>query len=94
MIGISFFGIREAALMFALGFGYIICYLAKKEDKGMQSLGHFIGMSIIILSTLLILVNIYARFNLKACAKIIGSSIQCPVTGMMGKAATPAPVKK
>jgi hypothetical protein len=57
------FGITEVALMFALGFGYIICSLAKKEDKGMQGLGHLIGISIMVLSSLFILVNVYVRFN-------------------------------
>lgn len=100
MIGISFFGIREAALMFALGFGYIICSLAKKEDKGMQGLGHLIGIAIIVLSSVLILVNIYIRFN-----PFAGSMIsQCPgmkagmktgmKPGMMRQPPMPAPMKK
>lgn len=92
MFGIPFFGITEAALMFALGFGYIICSLAKKEDKGMQGLGHLIGISIIILSSVLILVNIYIRFN-----PFTGSIIsRCPgmKPGMMGQPSMSAPIKR
>ena len=90
MMGIPFFGITQTGLMFALGFGYIICYLAKKTDKGMQGLGHLIGMSIIVLSSLLILLNIYTRFNPPG-----SMSRRCPEmkAGMMGQAATPSPVK-
>lgn len=57
------FGITEAALLFALGFGYIICLLARKEDKDLKQLGHVIGMSIIVLSSALILLSLYVRFK-------------------------------
>lgn len=81
--------------MFALGFGYIICYLAKKQDKGMQSLGHVIGMGIIVLSSILILVNLYSQLNLRVYRQIMSGYINQPMMkgGMMGKGAMQAPVK-
>lgn len=97
MLGISLFGIREAVLMFALGFGYIICYLARKEGKGMAGLGHLIGMTIIVLSSLLILLNIFARCNFNAYNRLVGGTImQCPTmkSGMMPQPAMPTPPKK
>jgi hypothetical protein len=95
MPGILFFGIKETAFMFALGFGYIICYLAKKQDKGMQSLGHVIGMSIIVLSSILILVNLYSQLSLGTYKQVMGSYIKYPaMKGSMGQGAMQAPLKK
>ena len=97
MLTISLFGIREAVLMFALGFGYIICYLAKKQDKGMQSLGHVIGMGIIVLSSILLLINIYGWLNLRVYKQVMSSYINRPITkgSMMGQGKIqPPPVKK
>lgn len=53
--------ITVATLLFALGFGYIICCLSKKEDKDLKQLGHLIGMSIIVLSSVLTIASIYLR---------------------------------
>jgi hypothetical protein len=95
MLGILSFGIKEAALMFALGFGYIICYLAKKQDKGMQSLGHVIGMSIIVLSSILIFLNLYIQLSLGTSKQVMASYLKYPVMqgSMMGQGAMQAPVK-
>lgn len=99
MMGIAFFGIAETALMFALGFGYIICSLAKKEDKGMQGLGHLIGISIMVLSSLFILLNIYAKLNLLATGAISRSPSYGMKSGMRpgmmrGQPPMPAPARK
>ncbi len=97
MSGLGLFGITEAALMFALGFGYIICYLAKKEDKGLRGLGHMIGMAIIVLSSLLILINIYTRLITRVCSSMAGSvAMPSPgfKSGMMHQPMMPPAVKK
>ena len=63
-IGSAGIGLKLSLLMFNLGFGYILCYLAKKsEDKGIGNLGHVIGMIIITLSSALILFNIWVGGN-------------------------------
>lgn len=48
-------GITDAVLLVALGLGYVVCYLAKREDKGMQVIGYLIGVFIIVLSAILII---------------------------------------
>ncbi|MDD5155877.1 MAG: hypothetical protein PHF11_05280 [Candidatus Omnitrophica bacterium] len=98
MIGIGLLGIKEVALMFALGFGYIICSLAKKQDKSMQGLGHLIGIVIIVLSSALILVNLYYfMFNpfagCRSCWQGPKSGIMKP-SMMMERTPMPAPMKK
>ena len=57
-------GITEAILLVALGVGYMVCYLAKREEKTFKALGYLIGTFIIVLSALLILSSLLlaARF--------------------------------
>ena len=82
------FGIAEGVLLFALGFGYIICILSKKEDKELKQLGHVIGMCIIVLSSVFILLSLFVRCK-NYCYS--NSLLGCPV---MMKITQQAPVQK
>jgi ABC-type arginine transport system permease subunit len=66
-------GIAEAMLLIALGLGYIVCYLANREEKALRTIGYFIGTFIIVLSSLLIMVNVFfaAKFRRKAMGMMI-----------------------
>ena len=46
----GFPGIFEALLLIALGLGYVVLYLAKREEKRLQFIGFIIGVLIIALS--------------------------------------------
>lgn len=63
-------GISEALLLLALGLGYIVCYLANREEKVLRTIGYFIGTFIIVLSGLLIIVNVF--FAAKFCRRTMG----------------------
>lgn len=71
-----FSDIHKAVLLIALALGYIVCYLAKREDKLLKTLGYLIGTFVMALSALIILVNIVldARFY----RKMEGSVIMMP----------------
>lgn len=58
---IKFPGLFEVALLIALGFGYIVLYLAKREEKRMQFLGYIIGVTIITLSLIYLVGYILMR---------------------------------
>jgi high-affinity Fe2+/Pb2+ permease len=58
MIGLPLLGITEAALLIALGFGFIIIFLGRKEEQNIKSLAHGIGMTIIALSLFFIIASI------------------------------------
>ena len=54
MMGMPFSGLTETLLYFALGIGYIVCYLARREEKNMQAAaGYLVGAFIIVLSSIL-----------------------------------------
>jgi len=63
-------GITDAILLVALALGYIVCYLASREEKTLRLAGYFIGVFIILLSAMLIVNNVVlgARF----CGKRAG----------------------
>ena len=50
--------IPASTLLIALALGYIVCVLAKKEEKALKSIGYIIGTSIIIVSSVLILAKL------------------------------------
>lgn len=52
-------GVTRAFLLIALALGYIVCSLANKEEKALRKAGYVIGISIIVLSSLLILGNLF-----------------------------------
>jgi len=70
-MGMPFGGLAEGVLLIALGLGYIVCYLARREEKNMQITGYLIGAFIIVLSIIFILNSLLlsARF----CAKMGGN---------------------
>ena len=53
------FGKNEALLLIALALGYIVLYLAKREEKGLQFLGYFLGTLVISVSALLIIRDLF-----------------------------------
>ncbi len=81
MFAMPFSDIHKAVLLIALGLGYIVCYLAKREDKFLKTLGYLIGTFVMVLSALAILANIVldARF----CRKMGGSVMMMPRRQMM-----------
>ena len=58
MVGLPLLGITEASLLVALGFGFIIIFLGRKEEQNIKSLAHGIGMTIIALSFFFIVASI------------------------------------
>lgn len=58
-------GTNRALLLVALALGYIVCHLATKNEKTLKTMGYAIGGSIIILSSLLILGNLF--LEARAC---------------------------
>lgn len=49
----------EALILIALGIGYIVIYLAKREEKQMQFLGYTIGAVIIVLAIVYLAVSVW-----------------------------------
>lgn len=50
-------GLSGIQLLFAIGFGYIVCYLAAKVSKPLRTLGYCIGGFIIAVSLVLIVIK-------------------------------------
>ncbi len=51
-------GITNAALLFAMGLGFFVCYFARKADEEIKSLGRVVGLLILGLATLFIFLNL------------------------------------
>ncbi len=81
-------GVTDAILLAALGLGYIVCYLAKREDKGMQAIGYLIGTFIIVLSAILIINNLLTAGSI--CRKIGAMGMMAPQHKMMRGQMMPA----
>jgi hypothetical protein len=63
-------GLSTAMILVALAMGYIVCYLANREEKGLRRLGYTVGIVIIVFSGLLLLNKlVLARNILGAGAK-------------------------
>ena len=77
MVGIPLIGITEAALLIALGFGFIIIFLGRKEEQNIKSLSHGIGMTIIALSLFFIIATVI--FAGMAGPSMKGGFIHCPM---------------
>lgn len=82
-------GISDAVLLLALGLGYIVCYLANREERGLRAIGYLIGVFMIILSALLILNNLLLSARL--CRKMGGMIL--PHKMMMSPAMPSTPQK-
>jgi len=54
-MGMSLGGTMEALLLVALGIGYMVLYLANREEKNLKAVGYFIGIFIIAVSGIIIL---------------------------------------
>jgi hypothetical protein len=59
-----FASINDATLLIALGLGYVVLYLAKKEQKRMQFYGYLIGIVIIALASVYILSNLWLQSSI------------------------------
>ena len=51
-------GAKNVLLVIGLGIGYLVLYLAKREEKGLQALGYFLGTVIILYCGFCILLNL------------------------------------
>jgi uncharacterized membrane protein affecting hemolysin expression len=73
MLAMPFSDIHKAVLLIVLGLGYIVCYLAKKEDKFLKTLGYLIGTFLMALSALVILASMVldARFYRKTQGSVM-----------------------
>ncbi|MCM8781560.1 MAG: hypothetical protein NC828_00665 [Candidatus Omnitrophica bacterium] len=56
---------KEAVLLLALGLGYIVYYLAHREERGLKIVGYIIGVSIITLSSILILMSLISTASFR-----------------------------
>ena len=63
MVGIPFSGIAESFMLLALGIGFIVLYLAKREEKWLQLIGYGIGGIIIVLSLIYLIVGVVVGFT-------------------------------
>jgi hypothetical protein len=95
MLGIPFTGITEAIMLCALGIGYIVVYLARREEKGLQLFGYYIGGTIIVLSLIYIIVSVflglqYQRNMLRYNNTMIQPHMMQPRTGQPAMPRYPA----
>ena len=77
MLGALFFSKSEAAtLLIALGIGYIVTYLASREDeKSLKKLGLAIGISIILVSGVLLLAKF--AWRIRTCTQDYMLPLRC-----------------
>ena len=54
----------DTLLLISLGIGYLVLYFARREEKGPQIIGYVIGYTIIVLTLVYMLSNIWAKKNL------------------------------
>lgn len=71
-------GLTYGILLLALGVGYVVCYLAEREEKALRSLGLVIGSTIIVISALMLLNNLI--FSAQICGARRGDKM-----GMMSR---------
>jgi len=74
----------NAILMVSLGIGYLILYFAKREEKGLQALGYFLGTVIMLYSAIFILLNVIgitprvSRMMMRPSPQMMPSTPQVP----------------
>jgi hypothetical protein len=73
------FGMKTGILLIAMALGYVVLYLAKREEKQLKTAGNIIGIFIIAVSAALILCNIICK------ARFCGSKFQCRKMMMQGQ---------
>ena len=56
-------GLIIAIELIALGIGFIVCYLAKREEKALKAIGYVIGISIIALAGILVLDRLLMHYS-------------------------------
>jgi len=64
--------LTDAVLLVALGLGYIVCYLANREEKSLKSFGLAVGAFIITLSAIIIISNVLLTMRV---ASIMGCNM-------------------
>lgn len=75
-------------LLATLGLGYIVCYLANREEKFLRTLGYSIGTFMIVISCILLLAKAasFAQLGSKMCPMKGGMGMMSgPESGMKGK---------
>jgi len=55
MMGIRGSGLIGAVLLISLALGYVVLYLAKRQDNPFKTLGYVIGIAIICISSVLLI---------------------------------------
>jgi len=75
--------VTNAILLLAMGVGYIVCYLAKREEGVLKTAGYAIGITIVVLSAVILVNNMlleasFCRMDKKMCA-----GMMMPHHGMM-----------
>ena len=83
-------GLTFGILLLALGVGYIVCYLANREEKALRSLGLIIGGIIIAVSAVMLLNNLL--FSARMCSGPRGMGMMVPSHKMMMKGEKKAPL--
>jgi hypothetical protein len=58
-------GMSDALLLIALGLGYLVFYVANREEKGLKALGFFLGTFIMMLAAVLLVSN--TLFSARMC---------------------------
>lgn len=56
-------GLIMAIELIALGIGFIVYYLAKREEKALKAIGYIIGITIIILAGILVFDRLLMHYN-------------------------------
>ncbi len=51
-------GLTDGILMIALASGYVVCYLAKREEKRLKTLGYLVGLFIIAFTASIVITNV------------------------------------
>jgi len=86
-------GLTDGILMIALASGYIVCYLAKREEKRLRILGLLVGLFIMAFVASIIITNVF--FTARMCGAMNKRMGMPYHKMMMQKAAQPQmPVKK
>lgn len=80
-------GMVEALLLISLALGYVVFYLANREEKALRNLGFFIGVFVMALSAVLIFNNLASG---KFCGKMGGKGMMMKQRQMM----PPTPIGK
>jgi len=84
MLTMVFGHMNGTLALLALALGYIVCSLAKKEKGLLKTTGYFIGIAIVVISSVLILSKLI--WTTKMCAKVCAMKhLNMPVSALPKK---------